>query len=103
MLNYNFVIVKRKEKVKWIIGSDWLKKLDTFKNYEELKKTCEFIIIDRPGNLKVTALVQKPQIEFNLSSTIIRQRIKNNLPIRGLVPRNVEKFIKEHKIYGDKK
>lgn len=94
-------------KVKWIVGLDWLNKLKTFKKYETLEKLCEFIVVDRPKVNDLTvdlkkAIIYKPEVNFQLSSTYIRQRIKNNLPITGLVHKDVERFIKKESIYESK-
>jgi nicotinate-nucleotide adenylyltransferase len=35
----------------------------------------------------------------NISSTNIRQRIRNNEPITYMVPKKVEEYIKEHNLY----
>jgi nicotinate-nucleotide adenylyltransferase len=90
------------ERVNWIVGADWLDKLDTFKEYDKLKEVCNFIVINRPGE-KTTGLIGVPSIEFKLSSSMIRERISQSLPIKGLVTKEVEKFIEKENLYRRKK
>lgn len=70
----------------WIIGSDNFKTLNKWHSYEELLDLIPFIIVPRYDNY---------------SSTIIRDHIKNNLPITNLVPKSVEKYIFDNKLYNE--
>lgn len=72
----------------WIIGSDNFKTLNKWKSYEELLDLIPFIIV--------------PRTKDNYSSTTIRERIKNNLPIKGLLPTSVEKYIISNKLWKKK-
>ncbi|TSC53920.1 MAG: nicotinate-nucleotide adenylyltransferase [Microgenomates group bacterium LiPW_16] len=67
----------------WLAGKDLLKELPKWKDPEALKKEIEFIAFPKT----------------NISSTMIRERIKKGLPITGLVPKKVEEYIKEYKLY----
>ena len=97
----------------YIIGADVLNDLLTWKNYEEVLKICEFIAVLRPGN-DVQAF--KKQIEFlkqtycakihfintpliEISSTEIRDRIKEGRSIKYLVRDSVEEYIKLNRLY----
>lgn len=87
------------DKVSWIVGSDWVSKLDTFQRTDILHDNCFFIVIDRIGADAITSIVQIPKVRFGLSSTYIKERIRDGKPITGLVPRSVEMFIKKENLY----
>jgi nicotinate-nucleotide adenylyltransferase len=82
-----------------IIGMDQALILDSWKDYIELSSLVRFCAADR-GGVK-TAEVKKrfpfieyfPFPEMEISSTMIRNRIKSGLAITGLVPTVVEEFI----------
>ncbi|MEJ5283582.1 MAG: nicotinate-nicotinamide nucleotide adenylyltransferase [Brevinematia bacterium] len=75
-----------------IIGMDEAKILESWKNYEELIKLANFVVAKRPGfNEKEILshfkfLQTFPFEETNLSSSIIRKKIKNKEDISTLVP-----------------
>ena len=76
----------------FFVGDDW--KPEQFKNYDKIKHLVNFVSINRngPGTLAFP-------ISYRLSSSIIRERIKNGLSISGLVTPSVETYIKENKLY----
>lgn len=101
----------------WITGSD---KLVTFYLYDDWKNIVlkhrliifprEQALVDLEKLIKhslhlktipknVIVLHNKNLIVTNIASTIVRERIKKDLPIDLLVPKKVEKYIKEHKLY----
>lgn len=89
---------------KLIIGADNLANLHKWKNYEILTSDYEFIVYPRPGfnldNLSTKAkytLVNAPQIE--ISSTFIRQAIREKKDVRYFLSQKVYKFIFENHIY----
>lgn len=82
----------------FIIGSDALANLPTWKSYEELAKTLTFVVAERPGT-EVTAppgatveTIDVPLLE--ISSTDIRARVKQGRSIAFLVPQVVEEYIR---------
>jgi nicotinate-nucleotide adenylyltransferase len=86
----------------FIIGSDSLEELSTWKNIEKLNKICKFVVVRRPGyaprrlfpNMQVMDIKVK-----NISSTDIRRRIRTGKSIRNLVPEEVRKYILKKKLY----
>jgi len=96
----------------FLIGSDNLVGLKRWGRWQELITNFEFLIYKRPGytiNLAKFGLdnkkyklkfVDHPKlITSNISSTRVRERLRNNLTIIDLVPKNVESYIKKNKLY----
>lgn len=91
----------------FIVGSDIIYEFDRWKKTEELIQLATFLVFPRdpyhvPKKIpKGFELIQdKNLITTNLSSTIIRDRIKNGKTISGLVPKKVEEYIVINKLYA---
>ena len=69
-----------------IIGEDSLKSLKTWKNYEELLKICKFIVF------RIIILENE---YYDISSTEIRNMVKNNEDISAFVNKKVKKLIEK--------
>jgi len=98
----------------FIVGADTIMELTTWKEYVKVFKMCEFIAVERPGfkttdyknkieQLKATYdivihSINAPLIE--ISSTDIRERLKNGKSIKYLVPESVENYIYENGLYS---
>ena len=67
----------------WVVGKDLLEELPRWQDPEALKKEIEFIAFPKT----------------NVSSTMIRERIKKGLSIAGLVPPQIEDHIRKNKLY----
>ena len=90
-----------------IIGEDSLKNLKTWKNYKELLNLCKFIVFRRKDDknteidsefLNNKNIIILENEYYNMSSTEIRNRVKNKENISGLVNKKVKKLIeKEYK------
>lgn len=100
------------DEVYFIVGSDALADFPRWKEPERIVSLCRIIPVGRPGspNIDVNTLnpiiptissclipVDVPQID--ISSTMIRERVKKGYPIRYLVPPEVEGYIYEHGLY----
>lgn len=90
----------------WLAGSDILYEFDRWEKTNELLTLATFLIFPRdpyhlPKNLpKGFELIESENlITTNISSTKVRERIKNGLSIDNLVPKEVETYIKEQKLY----
>ncbi len=99
----------------FIIGSDSLCELHLWKNIYKLLDICELVIIERPGYERKTIdpasiLLDPPWPDkllanivsrhpVGISSTDVRYRIAEGMCIRHLVPRAVEVYIAEHRLY----
>lgn len=109
-LNYRIIDLLKEEygSISIIIGSDLLDKIDSFDNYEYLLNHYIFYVLTRDNN--VNELISKKYskykdkfkiIEFNsnISSTMARCHINNNLDIKNILDRDVFNYIKEHNLY----
>jgi nicotinate-nucleotide adenylyltransferase len=96
----------------FIIGTDNLPTFKKWGQWQKLITTTQFLVFPRPGfkyNLKKYGLNKKEYlfkkidhpllITCNISSTDIRKRVKQNLPIKHLVPKKIADYIKNNKLY----
>ena len=90
-----------------IIGEDSLKNLKTWKNYKELLNLCKFIVFRRKDdkNTKIDSeflnnknIIILENEYYNISSTEIRNKVKNGEDITGLVNKKVKKLIEKEYI-----
>ncbi|MHB1315351.1 MAG: nicotinate-nucleotide adenylyltransferase [Christensenellales bacterium] len=100
----------------YIIGSDTLYCLHTWKDVEEVCKLCSFIVFFRPGDdmEKMLLYTQNMQKEYeanilfseheglDVSSSDIRERVQAGKSITGLVPETVRDYIVANALYGYK-
>lgn len=110
-ISYTIDTVKELKKatnafIYWIVGSDILHEFDRWEKTDELLNLTTFLVFPRdpyhiPKNLPkgFEVLENKHLITTNISSTAIRERIKDGKSIEYFVPREVEEYIVEHKIY----
>jgi nicotinate-nucleotide adenylyltransferase len=109
----------------FIVGADQFLELPTWKNYEALLDSCDFIIASRPGfKLDALRLVIPPEklarpgeadeqrivlhkstihllttVSSHVSSTEIRDRLETEKSVHGLVPERVEEYIQGQALY----
>ena len=109
----------------FIVGADQFLELPTWKSYESLLDSCDFIIASRPGfKLDALRLVIPPEklarageshaqkivlrkstvhllttVSSHVSSTEIRDRLEKQKNIHGLVPERVEEYILGQALY----
>jgi nicotinate-nucleotide adenylyltransferase len=109
----------------FIVGADQFLELPTWRNYEALLDSCDFVVASRPGfRLDALRLVippeklgraaaQTPQkivlrksavyllttVASHVSSTEVRVRRERNQSIHGLVPARVEEYILGQALY----
>jgi nicotinate-nucleotide adenylyltransferase len=90
----------------YIIGFDNLAELHLWKEYEKIMHMVQLVVLARPGNnndqlinqYKENIIIPKsPQID--ISSTLIRQRIKENKPWKSMVTPAVYEYIIHHNLY----
>jgi nicotinate-nucleotide adenylyltransferase len=94
----------------FILGRDTLSGLPLWKEPEKVVQLCRLVVAPRLGSKDLKHLekavpelldkvIQLDMPVIGISSSGIRQRIAQGLPIRYLVPAEVEKYITGQKIY----
>ena len=90
----------------WIIGGDQLPRLHLWKNINELARSVEFIVLERPG-FPLKADVAVPGLRLHrcdghllgISSTELRERVKQGLSLDYFVPHKAIVYITENRLY----
>lgn len=99
----------------FLIGADSLFELPTWKYYEQLISKTNIIVVNRPGgaNNLIGAKIKEYEDQFggsiievkspliDISSSDIRNRVKDGKSIKYLVPNNVEEFILQNNLYKE--
>ena len=100
-------VVKEDDELFYLIGSDSLLELDTWKKPREILNNCNVLVAIRPGfrpsDIPAWILhrIQFANIpRFEISSSTIRTRWKENKTIRYLVTLPVWEYINQNKLYG---
>ena len=101
----------------WITGSDKLETFQQYDRWQDIIHNHNLIIFPREHMLwhledrvkeafqlqdipkNVTVMHDKDLVLTNISSTMIRDRVRKGLSITDLVPTAVEEYIREHKLY----
>jgi nicotinate-nucleotide adenylyltransferase len=95
----------------FIMGSDSLLDILTWHNPERLIRLCRFAVVSRPGyqvdldelDALLPGLASRVQMlnapELDISSTDIQRRVREGLSIKYQVPKAVEDYIYQHKLY----
>ncbi len=94
----------------FVTGLDAVLEILTWKSHDELIRLCNFIAVTRPGYdaeklhehlpthyLERISLLVIPGVD--ISSTMIRERVKRGEPIRYLTPDAVFDYISKHGLY----
>lgn len=115
----------------FVLGADSFSEVSTWHRYEELLSACDFVLLPRPGAGTEPAAPAGVRIEkeephcyswvgksyrlpggrrlfcpslptLDISSSSIREKVRTGKSIRGLVPPEVERYISEYGLYGDR-
>jgi len=87
----------------FLIGADELVALPTWKEPERLLELARLGVATRPGYAPATASPRIKLFELEphpVSSSELRERVRNGEPIDGLVPPGVARYIAEHRLYA---
>ncbi|MFA5033669.1 MAG: nicotinate-nucleotide adenylyltransferase [bacterium] len=83
-----------------IIGIDEAKNFHKWKDYKKISEFVNIIAVGRPGiKHEVSKNMKFLPLMLDVSSTKIRKMLKQKISIKHLVPDNVEKYIKDKKLY----
>lgn len=85
-----------------IIGEDSAYHFKEWKNYEEILQLSKVVVLRRKGyigEIQHENMIYLESPFFNVSSTEIREKIKNKIDITNLVPKKVKKIIEENNLY----
>jgi nicotinate-nucleotide adenylyltransferase len=109
----------------FILGADQFLEIPTWKSYDSLLDSCDFIIASRPGfRLEALRLIIPPEklgpktaqtqqkitlrrtsvhllttVSSHISSTEVRHRLERRQSVHGLVPARVEEYILRQALY----
>lgn len=100
-------------KISFIIGTDAFKNIESWYETEKLKGMLDFILFAREDEEELEADAKHLQYLkekgynykmmkmpfMDISSTQIRENIYNSVPIKKLVPKEVEKYIDKYGLY----
>ncbi len=99
---------KKYNEIDLIIGYDNIFQFHTWNEPDEILKLANVVVLRRKSShplefvdkyVEFATFVQTRGIE--ISATDIRNRVRDNLPIHYLVPKNVEEYIYKNKLYKD--
>lgn len=106
---YNTLLYLKEKyrKIELIIGYDNLLVFEKWNQPDEILRLATLVVMKRKTDIEEkrnrffekAILVDTPTIE--ISSTDIRERVRNNLPIDFLVPENVKKYIYKVSLYRE--
>ena len=116
-VRFFFKVYGHQTKIFFITGADAILEILTWKDYQELLETCTFIAASRSGysleKLKDTVEPYYPRIyervhpmeipAMAISSTSIRQRVREKRTIKYLTPEPVEQYIYKNRLYLEEK
>lgn len=88
----------------WVVGSDAIGEFSRWREYQKLSKMIKFLVFPRkdfpirllPGGFR---RVEGNLLLSNISSSFIRERVRQGLTIDGLVFPEVRDYIKKHNLY----
>ena len=108
-------LVSDDKKLFLLCGTDMVLTFDTWHRYEDIFKMCYPVYVRRESDRiidnriisKITEYYEKYGVMFRkivtepieLSSTMIRNKVRAGESISGLVPSSVERYIKEKRLY----
>jgi nicotinate-nucleotide adenylyltransferase len=89
----------------FLMGSDQLPDFDKWNDYQQLLEEMHFYVYPRGSHRhdvifpNMELLTSPTQVITNISSTLIRSRLKANLSIRRLILSSIFNYLTAHKLY----
>lgn len=97
---------KEKSLIFFILGSDALQEIKIWKNYQRLLLLCQLVVVNRTGFVlkkvppKILDRIIKIKMSpISISSTKIRNAIKNKKSIKSLITPKVAQYIYKNRLY----
>ncbi|WHX99388.1 nicotinate-nucleotide adenylyltransferase [Neobacillus sp. DY30] len=86
----------------FIIGADMIEYLPKWHRVDELMKLVKFVGVERPDYSIATKypIIYVDVPAFDVSSSMIRDRVQQGMTVRYLLPDSVIDFIRENHLYG---
>ncbi len=94
-----------KDNIIFVVGSDQLSVFHRWTHWEELEREVQFLVVARKGSPiqqvpPNCVILEDPTYEpLEDSATKIRDLVREEKSIHGLVPKEVERYIIEHELY----
>lgn len=88
----------------WMVGSDVMGEFTRWRDYQRLSRLIQFLVFPRK-DYPIKSLpsgfhrVEGNLLLSNISSSLIRERVKKGLPITGLVFPEAEEYIRRRNLY----
>lgn len=86
-----------------LIGADNVQEMESWFKADEIAELCTIAAVNRPGFTPAGRFIQKMVFfhmsPVDISSTEIRRRLKARHPITGMIPKLVEDYILNHRLY----
>lgn len=105
-------LYKKMEEVYWMIGQDNVKEIPKWYHAAEFVKEVRFAVASRQtnghkfeGTDEEKEILKKMHLDFidtpviEISSSMIRERVKQGKSIKHLVPDKIEKYIRDNNLY----
>lgn len=89
----------------FLMGTDQYDSFDKWYKHDELINMMNFVVMMRHSDdIEISApFIRADQLVVEVSSTLVRNRIKQGLPYRHFVDESVHEYIKENALYEAKK
>jgi nicotinate-nucleotide adenylyltransferase len=87
-------------KLRLLLGSDIVQETGQWRNFDRIRRLAEPLVVPRMGYGE-TAQTEGPETLPALSSSTVRERVAQGLPLDGWVPRAVEQYIRRRGLYRD--
>jgi nicotinate-nucleotide adenylyltransferase len=95
-----------RDEISFLLGSDSLLEMKSWRDPEGIARLCPLVVLPRPGFDAAAAdpaftrrLTLVRGVSVSISSTLVRQRLAGDAPVRFLVPEPVREYIRRHRLY----